>query len=113
MSSLAFKVYDDQGIMQGATRDATFAATLVMHLEGGRVKHNGRIVYRQTEDDSKIGAKIGDGDAGESFDLAAETMLKRIDEHRIERARRYARLAQLPRGGNVDLARSSDRSFSS
>ncbi len=84
MSALVWKVYDDQGVMQGATRDPTLAATLVMHLAGGRVKHDGRIVYRQ----SAAGKRDGDGDAGGSYDLAAEIMLRNVELHRLERERR-------------------------
>ncbi len=99
---LAFKVYDDQDVMQGATRDATFAATLVQHLQGGRVKHDGRIIYRQHDANGR-----GDGDAGASFDIAAEMMLRNAALH--QRARAHVE----PSGSPVDLTRSSDRSFSS
>jgi len=77
VSPLAYKVYRG-GKLVAATRWAEEAAAILALGNGGLVKVDGRLVYRQGVD----------GDAGDSFDAAAGIMLDRRREHELERQAR-------------------------
>lgn len=77
-----FKIYDDQGIYQAATRDATLAAVVVGvgGFDGWTVKVNGRIVWRQGSEEFS---------AADSYDDAAMLIYDRIEEHHRQRMARF------------------------
>lgn len=78
----SFKVYDENRTYVAAVADAHLAAALVgaAGYNGWSVKFSGRIIWREGQENVR---------AGESFDLAAETMWHRIHEHREQRNARY------------------------
>lgn len=70
-----FKVFDAEGNYVAAVRDASLAAALIGSAlyEGARVKFNGRIIWREGEEEVR---------SGESFDRAAEIMHARVEANR-------------------------------
>lgn len=79
-----YKIHDAKGRMIATTAYAEDAAALVSFYDGGRVKVNGRVVFKNPGDPSGI-------DPGESFDAAGDLMRERRLAHHRERMERYAR----------------------
>lgn len=73
-----WKVYDEDGVYQAATRDSTLAAVVVAVLGNGTVKVDGRIVWREGSEETI---------AADSYDEAAEVM----EQRRTRFAQRKAR----------------------
>lgn len=74
-----FKVYDAANVYQAAVRDVTLAAAVVSLLgEGATVRDGRRYIWREG----------GDEIAGESYDEAADTMLRRIRYNQTFKAKR-------------------------
>jgi len=74
-----FKVYDAANVYQAAVKDVTLAAAVVSLLgEGATVRDGRRYIWREG----------GDEIAGESYDEAADTMLRRIRYNQTFKAKR-------------------------
>ena len=78
-SPLIWKVYNGDGEHIASTRDPEEAAALVGLRDDGRVRVDGRIVWREGQEEDR---------AGNSYDFAAGVMLQRRAEfHRAAQAR--------------------------
>lgn len=77
-STPQFKVYDNENAYVAATVDAHLAAALLgaAGSDGWKVKHSGRIIWREGSEDVPASA---------SYDFAAEVMYYRVRLHAYER----------------------------
>lgn len=79
-----YKVYGPDGIYQGALKDATLAAACVSLLgAGSSVRYEHRLVIWREGWVYRDGLE-GDGQAGESYDGAAQVMYERLDKLKSE-----------------------------
>jgi hypothetical protein len=82
--SLTWKVYQS-GEYVAACKYATDAAALAGMTSEGVVKHDGRIVWRDGQEDINLGNGHHTDTAADSWDGAAEIMLQRTRQHRLDR----------------------------
>ena len=82
-SQLIWKVYNGEGEHIASTRDPEEAAALVGMRDNGKVRVDGRIVWREGQEEDH---------AGNSYDFAAGVMLRRRREFHDAALKRWLNL---------------------